>query len=301
MTVNHNTVIFFISTYLSRTLCSAVLTEISSIRRSAVRTEPLSCILRLLSETLLRLLSISLLNESLLRLLSKSLLNESLLRLLSISLLNKTALLHHRRTCQSRFDLIGHHFIIMIFHRSQAFNVSAVETELDLVKPTVVDNDLNVKIICISESFGVVADLIALRVGGVDLVTVLDNIRQTLRYGRDRNNVRVFIRPFSGLMRRNNKVACRSINIYFFEVAVCLQRSERLELSLVLLTVCEMFFHLGNSRSPSVGHERRDLVRAVFAHVTVFELAVTEQADLFSADIAEFLVKKSHSTRPFTK
>ena len=78
------------------------------------------------------------------------------------------------------------------------------------------------------------------------------------------------------------------------------RHAKRLNLLLVRFAVAELLFDLLYRTAAALLKPRRELFRTVLAQIAVVQLAVAEHTDLISADIAEFLIEKSHlSVLPF--
>ena len=67
------------------------------------------------------------------------------------------------------------------------------------------------------------------------------------------------------------------------------------DLFLILLPVGKLCPDFFDGAVAPVGEPRGEFFGTVFAEISVFQLAVTEQADLFPANIAIFLIKQSHT------
>ena len=67
------------------------------------------------------------------------------------------------------------------------------------------------------------------------------------------------------------------------------------DLFLVFFPVIKLCLDFLNSAIASIREPRGKFLGAVFAEIAVFQLAVSEQADLVSADIAIFFIKQSHA------
>ena len=98
----------------------------------------------------------------------------------------------------------------------------------------------------------------------------------------------------------DNELALIVVNMYLCASAKASCNVEAVKILSVLLAVLDLRLDFADGRFFSIGKEGRKLLFAVGANVAVLKLAECKHADLATADIAEFLFKKSHGKVSFS-
>ena len=177
-----------------------------------------------------------------------------------------------------------------------AFGFLIGKLEFDLAEPSVVHVDLNAELIFVLVTLGVVALALAVDLH-VDLVPVLVDLDIDAGDVGQRDHVRVG--GGGAALSGHAENAGVAVDVDLGIVAQRLGGTERLHLGLVGLSVRQMLFHLGDGGPSAVGQPRGNGRGAFLAHIAVFQLPVAQKADLFTAEITEFLFKQCHNVLLF--
>ena len=153
--------------------------------------------------------------------------------------------------------------------------------------------DYNVKIIAVLITGRVIAHFIAFAVLTLKLAAGFVNIYAAACYLRKIEHVRI---GFDKVARaRHHELARVLVKKHLGVVAKRPRRMEGSNGVTVLLAIIKLFLYLLNRALPPFREPRRKLGGTVFAKVAVLKLPVAKKAYLFTANVAVFLVKQSHS------
>ena len=180
-----------------------------------------------------------------------------------------------------------------VFSAVAAVGAVVGQLELDLAEIGRVDVDLDREFVCILITGRGVGNALALGIGTVNLRAVLLNLKAGVLNLRKRDDIGVLLAEI--IAAAHDKAALRIVDIDLGFSAEGTHGIEAVQVLAVLLAVGNLLLDILDGGFFSAGKEGRKLLNTARAHIAVLDLAVAEQADLLAADIAIFLVKKSHN------
>ena len=170
---------------------------------------------------------------------------------------------------------------------------AVVEAEAHLVKIGVIDGNDDVKVVGILIAGRDVADFLAVRVLAHLLGAALVDVHAAAGQRRVVQNIRVGVRQVAGA--GDGEPAVLLVQQKLPVLTVGAGGAELRRPFPVLLTVGKLLLDLAYGGVAALAEPRRELFRTVLAEIAVLELAIAEQADLLTADVAVFFIKQSHA------
>jgi len=166
------------------------------------------------------------------------------------------------------------------------------QLKADLVKIGGVDGDNDVKPVFALIPGRVEADSFALGVLLIQFRLILLNLKLTFNDLAEGDDVGIALAPIP--LAADQKALAVFVQIHLGGIAQNAGGRKIVHLLFVFFPVVQMLADLLHRGLPPVRHIRGKQPGAVFAQVTVGQLAVAQQPDFSVADVAEFLVKQSH-------